>query len=94
MHLWRTLSTLSLASTVVASVLNLNIYTDTEASIADIHHDQSVLVETKDAKTKEDKPGWKTRDERHLIPLVPEARTGVLPVDIEEGLISACEYFM
>ena len=83
MYLRPFLALIALASTAATSVLNVNIYTDSDV----IHEDQSVL-----AGTREDKPGWKKEDELHLVPLVPEARTGSLPADIEEGLVHACKF--
>jgi hypothetical protein len=83
MHLWTVLTSLALASSVSASVLNLNIYTDSDASDVGVHHDQLVLAKTK----ADDDPAWRKRDEGHLVPLVPEARTGAIPIEVEEALI-------
>ena len=87
MHLRAILTAGVLVSTVTASVLNLNIYTDSDGGA----HDQAVLTKTEEV-TADDKPAWKKRDELHLVPLVPEARTGVLPIELEEALLFARKF--
>ncbi|KAF5659158.1 hypothetical protein FCIRC_12615 [Fusarium circinatum] len=79
-----TLASLVLASSGFATVLNVNVYTDAKSANAGSQQDQMVLDDK-----KSDAPAWKGRDERHLVPLLPEARTGVIPADVEEGLIAA-----
>lgn len=82
-----TIVSLVLASSAFANVLNVNVYTNAKIANAGSQQDQMVLDDG-----KSDAPAWKGRDERHLVPLLPEARTGVIPADIEEGLIAACKF--
>ncbi|KAF4473361.1 hypothetical protein FAGAP_13200 [Fusarium agapanthi] len=79
-----TIAPFVLVSSAFATVLNVNVYTNSKSTNAGIQQDQMVLDDG-----KSDTPAWKGRDERHLVPLLPEARTGVIPADIEEGLIAA-----
>ncbi|CZR33099.1 uncharacterized protein FPRO_01867 [Fusarium proliferatum ET1] len=79
-----TFASLVLASSAFATVLNVNVYTNAKSANPGSQQDQMVLDDG-----KSDAPAWKRRDERHLVPLLPEARTGVIPADIEEGLIAA-----
>lgn len=77
----------------LASVLNLNIYTDSatgkkSVGKAKATEDQKAIVIVEDSKP----PRWRRRDSNHLIPLVPGAKTGALPIAYEEGLTSACKY--
>ncbi|KAF4338635.1 hypothetical protein FBEOM_7452 [Fusarium beomiforme] len=78
------IASLVLPLSVFATVLNVNVYATAEDNKAGHQRDQVVLDDP-----KSDDPAWKGRDDLHLVPLLPEARTGVIPVDIEEALIAA-----
>ncbi|KAF4985221.1 hypothetical protein FGRMN_11259, partial [Fusarium graminum] len=78
------ITSVALPYLALASVLNVNVYTNAEDQKAGQQQDQVVLN-----SPKSDNPAWKGRDDRHLVPLLPEARTGAIPADIEEGLIAA-----
>ena len=37
-------------------------------------------------------PAWKRTNDLNIVPLVPEARTGLVPPEVEEGLIYARQF--
>jgi hypothetical protein len=69
-------------------VLNVNIYTESTAGEKDASQEQEVIALPKEDPSKP--PKWKKRDELHLVPLVPGAKSGALPIEVEEGLSYAC----